>query len=148
MFRNTYAEIHLENLKSNVEKLKDLAGDHFFCPMVKANAYGHGAVQISKALESLEVDGFGVALLEEAIELKKAGLLTPILHFGPFKKEHVPIILKNSIVPVITSYKELTDLAHFKKPVEIHLKIDTEMNRLGLKAVSYTHLTLPTICSV
>ncbi len=133
MYRDTYAEIKLSHLDYNIKKLQVLAGDCFFCPMVKANAYGHGAVGVAKRLKSLGVQSVGVALLEEAIELREQSIDLNILHFGPIKENQVSLIAEHKITPVITSLEEIDFLKHLKEKIDIHLKIDIEMNRLGIK---------------
>src|SRR5262252_2462191 len=83
--RPTYAEIDLENLRSNLRSSREFIGrDLKYMAVVKANAYGHGAVECGHALEKEGVNWFGVATVEEAIELRDAGIRTPILCLGSF----------------------------------------------------------------
>jgi alanine racemase len=85
MYRRTFAEISIENLLSNWQQIKNVAGaDRFICPMVKANAYGHGDVQTALALEAAGVDTIGVCLIEEGLLLRSAGIQSQILVFRGF----------------------------------------------------------------
>ncbi|MGE0633914.1 MAG: alanine racemase, partial [Pseudobdellovibrionaceae bacterium] len=85
MIRNTYAEIDLGALADNFNSLRHLFGNsNFICPMVKANAYGHGDIEIAKALEQNKAKFLGVCLIEEGIRLRSAGVGCKILNFGVF----------------------------------------------------------------
>src|SRR5262252_8992301 len=83
--RPTYAEIDLANVRFNLRSSREFIGpDLKYMAVVKANAYGHGAIACSQALEKEGVDWFGVATVEEATELRDAGITTPILCLGSF----------------------------------------------------------------
>lgn len=138
MFRHTYAEVNLDHLEHNIKSLQKMVGDSFFCPMVKANAYGHGAVEVSKKMESLNVKALGVALIEEAIELRRNGVNVELFHFGPFKPGQAQLFFEYKITPVITSLEELDSLIQLKQKISVHIKVDVEMNRLGLKGDQFT----------
>ncbi len=134
-YRPTFAEIDLAALKHNLKALKGAAGgpSQWICPMVKGNAYGHGATQVSRQLVKEGVDAIGVALIEEGITLREAGVTGPILVFGWFSEESARACVSHSLTPVIS---RIEDLRAFKKgvhaPYSIHLKFNTGMNRLGI----------------
>lgn len=133
--RPTEAVINLPALIRNAQKLRSLVGeDAFFCPMVKANAYGHGAVQVAHALAKDGVEFVGVSLVEEGIELRKAGSKLKILVFGAFTDlDSARAIVEHSLTPVISSRTQLNALEQTSadKSISVHLKFDTGMNRLG-----------------
>lgn len=135
-FRPTTCEINITNLKNNLEVLTQLNQNHpFFCPMVKANAYGHGDVEVVTILEKCGVKRFGVVLVEEGIRLRENKIQSEILVFGYFDEKSMKECLKWRLTPVIGSF-DFLDL--YKKNIKdknskIHLKIDTGMNRLGFK---------------
>lgn len=134
-FRPTIAEVSLSALRDNAEALRRAAGqDTFFCPMVKANAYGHGAIEAAKVLAAMRVSAVGVAMAEEGLELRAAGLELPILVFGLFGDESSQACVANNLTPVISRE---SDLAAFgkaaKSDFKIHLKFNTGMNRLGFE---------------
>lgn len=130
--RSTTAVINLGNLAHNIRVLRSLLpANHFFCPMVKANAYGHGAVQCSLALEEQGIRTFGVSLIEEGIELRQAGIGAEILIFGLFDRGATEIV-EARLTPVISTFEQLDSLqAVVKSVLPVHIKIDTGMARLG-----------------
>ncbi len=131
--RGTYAEIDRNALKENCKNLRaHLGDDRFFCPMVKANAYGHGDVLVAKALEEVGVSHMGVGFLEEAIPLREAGVRCDILVFGIFQEYCLPLIESLHLTPVVSQMRQLEFLERdLKSPIKIHLKFNTGMNRLG-----------------
>lgn len=133
MFRRTYAEINIENLLHNFQQIKNVAGDdRFICPMVKANAYGHGDVQVSLALENEGVRVLGVCLIEEGLILRASGVKSDILVFRGFDKRGAEKILEYQLVPVVSTWEQIQALeAVADDPVKVHLKFDTGMNRIG-----------------
>ena len=102
--------------------------------VVKADAYGHGMKEIVKALQREDVHFFGVANLEEALELRRAvGSEPKILVLGSFRKEDLAHCVRAKLTPTISSLEEARELAHgLKKPLSVHVKIDTGMGRLGV----------------
>lgn len=131
LFRKTFAEINLQSLRENVRYLHSLNPNHFFCPMIKANAYGHGIGAVAKALDTENISGFGVALVEEALAARKAGATKPIYLFGPFDKDAVSALIQFKIIPVISTFEQLHAMKTVQHPWVLHLKIDTGMHRLG-----------------
>jgi alanine racemase len=132
-FRKTSAVIHLNSLEHNLRELKKLASPGaFFCPMVKANAYGHGDVAISLKLEQLGVQNLGVALIEEGLMLRRAGCRSKILFFGIFEEDGIEAMLQAHLTPVLSTWEQVHLLEKkIKSPLGVHLKFDTGMHRLG-----------------
>jgi len=137
MRRPTTAEINLDALEYNFTQIrKRISQGIKILAVVKANAYGHGAVRISSELERLGVDFLGVATCEEGIELRKASIATPIIVLGGFFKGQSVYAKQYDLIPVIynlESAKELSQCAcKSNSKVKIHVKIDTGMGRLGI----------------
>ncbi|MNJ99719.1 Alanine racemase 1 [compost metagenome] len=133
MYRRTYAEIDLDHLAHNINVIqKMIPGAPFMCPMVKANAYGHGDVQLALFLETLGVKHLGVCLIEEGLLLRNLGVKAEILVFRGFDLEGAEKIIQYNMTPVVSTWEHLDHLeAVATSPVSIHLKFDTGMNRLG-----------------
>ncbi|KPJ61776.1 MAG: hypothetical protein AMJ42_00940 [Deltaproteobacteria bacterium DG_8] len=135
--RPTLAEINLDALESNFYQIrKRLGKEPKILAVVKANAYGHGAVRISSELENLGVDFLGVATCEEGIELRNAHITTPIIVLGGFFKGQCEYTKHHDLIPVIYNLESAKELSHCasksKSRVKIHIKIDTGMGRLGI----------------
>lgn len=134
-FDRTYAEVNLQAVRHNIEEArKNIKSGTKIMAIVKANAYGHGAVPVSKALIS-QVDAYGVAMIEEALELRDAGIDKMILILGYTGEEWYEELVKHCISQTIYTYdmaKKLSDVAvSFGKQTPIHIKIDTGMGRIG-----------------
>jgi alanine racemase len=132
-YRRTAAWINLSHLENNLRELKKLiAPGTFFCPMVKANAYGHGDVAISLKLEQLGVKTLGVGLIEEGLLLRRAGCRSQILFFGIFDEHGVEPLLQAHLTPVLSTWEQILCLEKkVKSPTAVHVKFDTGMHRLG-----------------
>ncbi len=137
--RPTRAEINLEALRHNLRVVKKHAGSARVWAVLKADAYGHGAPAVARTLErDHRVDGFCVALLEEGVELREAGIVAPILvmggHYGNAHEE----VIARGLVPVVhdlgqvAAFARLVRLGIASGPIDVHLKIDTGMARLGV----------------
>lgn len=134
MLRPTRAEIDLAALRHNLGEVTRTAGGARVLAMVKADAYGHGVVPVARALESAGVFGFGVALAEEALELREAGIRGSILVMNGVHGGAHAAIVEAGLTPVIYEEAEaraFSDVAR-GRPVGIHLKVDTGMSRLGV----------------
>lgn len=140
MDRNSYyraqANIDLEAIRSNVIQVKSrLKSDTKLMVIVKADAYGHGAVQVSKILENGMVDAYGVAIIEEAIELRESGITKPILILGHTPMEQFDLVVAYDVMQTIYQYEMAVELSREAikqgKIARIHIKIDTGMSRLG-----------------
>ena len=132
----TWAEINLEALENNVKILKGILKNNAkFLGVCKANAYGHGMVQIAKKLQECNVDMIAVASVQEGIELRKKGIIIPILCFGQSTAELGELICKYEITQAIENLeigKAFSEKAlHLNKKIKIHVKIDTGMGRIG-----------------
>ena len=135
IYRHTFAEINLEHLAHNYREIKKrLAPGQFVCPMVKANGYGHGDIDISLRLQSEGVGTLGVGLVEEGLLLRHSGIQCQLLVFGIFDYEGAQEIIKNRLTPVISTWQQLEALrkTQFYK-IPVHLKFDTGMHRLGFQ---------------
>lgn len=136
--RPTWAEIDLDALASNFRQVRERVGHGVkVMAVVKANAYGHGAVACAHRLSAEGADWFAVAMPEEAVELRRAGLVQPILSLGGFWRGQEQLCLKDSIVPVVYRLDmiEALDRAALEAQViaDVHLKIDSGMGRLGVR---------------
>ena len=136
MFRRTYAEINLDHLAHNIGVLqKAFPKDVFLCPMLKANAYGHGDIQLGRFLESKGIEHIGVCLIEEGLLLRNFGVKAEILVFRGFDREGAEKIIQYNMTPVVSSWEQIEYLEEAaSSPISIHLKFDTGMNRLGFLA--------------
>jgi alanine racemase len=136
--RPTRAEVNLEALRHNLRVARRHAGGAKVWAVLKADAYGHGAPAVARTLERAKIDGFCVALLEEAVELREAGIVAPILlmggHYGASHDE----VLARGLVPVVHDLGEIEAFARLVRsgeaqgPIDVHLKVDTGMARLGV----------------
>ncbi len=133
--RPTYLEINLNQLKQNIEAIRVHVAPAKVMTMVKANAYGHGIEGVAPFIEPF-VDYFGVALVEEAIQLRLLGITKPILVAGGIFIEQLPLFFEHDLTLTASSFDLLTaadQLAEStRKRLKIHLKIDTGMERVGL----------------
>ena len=134
----TWAEINLDNIKFNLSNIKKiLKEDTKICGVLKANAYGHGSVEVAKLLEKEKVDYFAVARLEEAIELRENDITLPILCLGYIPEESLEIAIINNIIITIYSLEmaqKINDIAKcIKEKAFVHIKIDTGMTRIGFQ---------------
>jgi alanine racemase len=133
----TVAEIDLAAFRQNLRWVRDRIGpQRALLAVVKANAYGHGIIPISQAAVSENIQGLGVAFIEEGIQIRRAGITAPILVMAGLLQEEAEQFLKHRLTPVISSPDQLEPLKRLAskttRPMGIHLKIDTGMGRLGL----------------
>ena len=138
MSRPAIAHIRLDAFRHNYRVAKEMHGGKALA-VIKANAYGHGAVQCAKAIEN-EADGFAVACLEEALQLRQAGIKNPILLLeGFFEANELPEIVANDLWMVIHAQWQINILfsAKLAKPIQIWLKMDSGMHRVGLSPAEY-----------
>jgi alanine racemase len=136
--RPTWAEINLDALAANFRAVRSRVGAGIkVMAVVKANAYGHGAVHCAKRLAREGADWFGVALPEEAIELRRAGIAQPILSLGGFWAGQEQACIQHGIVPVVYRLEMVEALERAAAAVgivaDVHVKIDTGMGRLGVR---------------
>ncbi len=132
--RPTRAEIDLAAIAHNLAVVRSFAAPARVLAVVKADAYGHGVVPVALRLEEEGVDGFGVALAEEGLELREAGVRAPVLVLnGVFGRAHRDV-LEAGLTPVVydIAQVEAFDRAVPDRPYRVHLKVDTGMTRLGV----------------
>ena len=131
----TWAEISLGNLEHNYRALRACAPNSGFLGVVKANAYGHGAVPVAKRLEELEADYLAVACLAEARELREAGVLTPILLLGYTPTNCAEELLRYGLTQTVYDLESARAFSAAAQAagrrLRIHMKADTGMSRLG-----------------
>jgi alanine racemase len=134
-----WAEIDMAALRHNFLQIRKKSGNSEIIPVIKANAYGHGAVEFCRFLSTeLEVNNFGVARVAEGVHIRHAGLNgVSLIVLGGFFKGETDDIIKHSLEPSVFSKGELKYLdeeaAKAGKVISVHLKINTGMNRLGIK---------------
>ena len=138
MSLSTWSEIHIKYLAYNFHSVRKYIDENIkYMAVVKADAYGHGALQCAHRLEREGVDWFGVALPEEAIELRKSGIHKHILCLGGFWEGQEKEILNYNITPVIyrAELAESFNRAAEERGVvaDVHVKVDTGMNRIGVR---------------
>jgi alanine racemase len=134
MPRPVRALIHLDAVRHNYREAKRLAPEARALAVVKANAYGHGAVAVGRALAE-EADGFAVACVEEAMELRESGIRNPILLLdGVFAPEEMLLVERADLTPVIHSELQLEwiSAARPERQLDCWLKMDSGMHRMGL----------------
>jgi alanine racemase len=136
--RPTWAEISLSALKHNYLTIKShLSAGAQLMAVVKANAYGHGAVECARALESIGADWFGVALVEEGIELRRAGIARPIFCLGGFWRGQAEDLIVSDLTAAVYRLDQAEELnaraRDLGRIVNFHLKVDTGMGRLGVQ---------------
>lgn len=137
--RPTYCVIDLAALRWNLRQIRAKVGAQVkILSMVKANAYGHGAPAVARALVEEGSDAFGVATLEEGVELRQAGIRTPILVVAGTYVEQLDQFLGNNLTPVVHELDGMQRLdaavLNQGKTLDVHVKIDTGMGRIGFLA--------------
>ena len=132
----TWAEISLGNLEHNYRALRSCAPDSKFLATVKANGYGHGSVPVAKRLVELGADYLAVACLDEAAELRRAGIAAPILILGYTQPELAGEVVALDVTQTVFTPELAQALSEAAgaagKRAKIHLKADTGMSRLGV----------------
>lgn len=138
-YKRVYAEVNLDAVHYNMEQMRQkIRPGTRIMGIIKADGYGHGAVQIGRELETLDyVSGYGVATAEEAFILREAGLQKPILVLGytfPYAYEEM---IEKEIRPAVFRYDTLEELntcaVKRGKKAKIHIKVDTGMSRIGVR---------------
>lgn len=136
--KRVYTKINLDNIKKNMNTVREKFGDDMLIMgIVKANAYGHGAVEVAKALVEFGAGMLGVAAIDEAVELRENGITAPILILGQIFRQDYETAIKNdvtcTVVDIVTAQglsKKATELG---KVAKVHIKIDTGMGRIGFQ---------------
>ena len=149
----TFIEIDSVRFLHNLQAIRQKIGKLKICLPVKANAYGHGIIRMAQLAEPY-VDYLAVACLEEGATLRRNGIIKPILAFGAFGEEDVPGLIANNLEITISSTLKATQVAEYcnknGKTARVHIKVDTGMNRVGVRVETAPELfryvlSLPTL---
>lgn len=129
-----WIEINTKAIKSNIKIIKKQLKTKKLMVVVKANAYGHGALEISKICQSLKVDFLGVMNVYEAENIIKNKIKTPIMILSPFLKEDVNLILKTGAIPTVDRIEQIELLEkNTKKEININIDVDSGLKRWGVE---------------
>jgi alanine racemase len=139
VIRVTKAEVNLSKIGHNVSVIRALVQPGVrIMGVVKANAYGHGIIEVARYLQSLNVDMLGVAFPQEAINLRNAGITTPLLVFYGAREEEYPLYPAYDLEMTIPSIECLETVNNYLvstgKKIKAHLKVDTGMGRVGIQS--------------
>ena len=134
--RPTLVEVDLDRLAGNLQAIRTQVGGAKVMPILKANAYGHGLAPVARHMVSLGTDYLGVAVLEEGILLRQAGITAPILVLGGILGNQVPLFLQYDLTLTASSIGKLEQIDQAARQMgvtaKVHLKIDTGMERIGV----------------
>jgi alanine racemase len=138
MARPTYVEVDLEAVRHNLRTLRAcLAPGTRMLGVVKADAYGHGAAEVSRTLEAQGIDMLGVALVEEGIALRVEGIHVPILVMGVMPDDEIPAAIEYGLAITVGDLAAAQEVhrraGRLGRAATVHLKVDTGMNRLGVR---------------
>lgn len=135
-YRPTWAEVDLKAIEHNFKQVQRRLGKGMkIMSVVKANAYGHGTVEVSAVLEKMGVDYLGVATTDEAMRLRDRGIEAPVLILGSVLPEEAKPAVENNITLTLCNEELLHELKHLTKSglkPRVHIKVDTGMGRLGV----------------
>src|SRR5512143_1225782 len=137
MLYQTHARIHLDNIRFNIDGIRQAVGpERKILIAVKANAYGHGAIQVSRLAQSIGVDWLGVATVPEVLQLRQAGIRLPILKFSPAFPEEMESAARSGITLAVcerANVDALEQVCHAANlQADVHLKVETGMGRIGV----------------
>lgn len=134
MYRKTFIEINLDNIIKNVKTIIKKYPDYkYYIGMVKSNAYGHGMYVINEMINN-GINYLAVSNLEEALDIRRFNKDIPVLCVEPIELDSIDVAIKNNVTITIHDidyFKKLNN--QIKKKIKVHIKIDTGMNRLGIK---------------
>lgn len=136
--RSVWVEIDLGAIAHNVKEIRKITAEKTkICAVVKADAYGHGAVAVARAVLQAGADRLAVAIMSEALELRRAGFRVPILVLGHTPLGQAPIIVDHDITQTVFSMDLAQAISKVAvaagKTVNVHIKIDTGMGRIGIR---------------
>jgi alanine racemase len=131
--RSLRAEVDLGRIRRNLSRIQSAAGGRAAWAVVKANAYGHGAVPVGRTLAEAGVHGLAVSSLEEGLELRQGGITCPILVLGGLRPEALPAASAEGLTIALVGPEHLDEYGQTlpRHPVRLHLKLDTGMGRFG-----------------
>ncbi len=137
LIRPVWAEIDLTAISHNLQEVRRLVGSQVkIMAVVKAEAYGHGAVEVAQTAMQNGADWLGVSLPEEGIALRNAGIEAPILVFGPLQSHQVETIINYQLTASVCSLETVKKLSAqavlLTKTANVHIKVDTGMGRVGI----------------
>jgi len=136
VMRPTHAEVSLARLSENYRAIAAAVAPAAVMPIVKANAYGHGLIEVARHLVGLGAGTLGVAFLEEAVALRAAGITVPILVMGGILGTQIPVFLRHGLTLTASSIDKLRQIDETARDMgvvaRVHLKIDTGMERIGV----------------
>lgn len=136
--KRVYTKINLDNIKKNIQTVRNRFGDDMIIlGIVKANAYGHGAVETAKALVEFGAGMLGVAAIDEALELRENGITAPVLILGQIFRQDYAAAIENDItctvIDIVTAQGLSKKAQELGKTAKVHIKIDTGMGRIGFQ---------------
>ena len=132
MYRQTFANINLKAIRENIRILRSHIGSQTsMCCMLKANAYGHGDLEVAKLCQQEKVNAIGVSSLDEAMHLRENQISSEIWIFSYFDSKSWQILANHRLTPMIGSLRELKQLALQKISLDVHLLFNTGMQRMG-----------------
>ena len=136
LMKRTWAEIDLDAIRHNYHAIRGvLPVGCRFLGVVKADAYGHGALRVSKLLQDEGADYLAVSCLDEALELRRGGITMPILILGHTPKEYTDLLIENGLTQTATCLAKAVEYSEeavrLGKTLKLHIKLDTGMSRLG-----------------
>lgn len=134
--KRTWAEIYSDNIVHNYKSIRNkLPAECRFLGVVKADAYGHGALKVASLLQNSGADYLAVSCLDEALELRDGGITMPILILGHTPYEYTADLIENNITQTVTCLAKAEEYSfeagRLGKNLKIHIKVDTGMSRLG-----------------
>lgn len=138
LLKRVYAKVNLDNIKKNIDAIREhLPENTDITGIVKADAYGHGATKVTEFLCELGISRFGVATMQEALDLRNDGVNAPILILGETFREEFKVAVQHNIDCTVSDYetaKYFADTAkQMGKNATVHIKIDTGMGRIGFQ---------------
>lgn len=135
MYRSTYINVNLDAIRENMLNAIEFANKEYAFAVVKANAYGHGAIEVSRVAIDAGATHLVVATLDEALELRNEFPKIPILVVGYTEPKYFSLASKYAITLTISNMEQIKKLSVFNEILKIHLKVNTGMNRLGFSTI-------------
>lgn len=138
MLYQTHVKIHLDNIRDNLLAIRERVGpDVKILPALKANAYGHGSVEVARVAEDCGMDWIGVATVPEGMAIRQAGVRLPILKLSPAFPEEMEAAIENDVTLSVIDAEYIQILQEtakrMGKKINVHLKVDTGMGRIGVR---------------
>ncbi|GIP33303.1 alanine racemase [Paenibacillus sp. J2TS4] len=149
--RHTWAEVHLDRIGHNIREIRRrLPSGVKFMAAVKADGYGHGAVQSANAALKAGADALAVGMISEALQLRQSGIRAPILVLSPALPSEVDLAAKHDIALTVSEaawLKEARPFHQSRKPLRLHIKMDSGMGRIGIRDRSEWEAMVPLLRS-